>query len=68
MLWFCILYRSTAARVSYGAGFVCMGIALELIQGALGYRSSELFDMAANALGVLLGWAAAFAGHRILRR
>ncbi len=68
MLWFCILYRTRAARVSYGAGFICMGIALELIQGALGYRTSEVFDMVANTLGVLLGWAGAFAGHRILRR
>lgn len=68
MLWFCLLYRSAAARVSYGAGFICMGIALELLQGALGYRTSDPFDMLANALGVLLGWAAAFAGHRILRR
>jgi hypothetical protein len=28
-------------------------------QGRLGYRSFELYDMLANALGVLLGWAGA---------
>ena len=33
-----------------------MGVALEFIQGWLGYRDFELFDMGANALGVLLGW------------
>jgi glycopeptide antibiotics resistance protein len=68
MLWFCLLYRSAAARIAYGAGFACLGIALELMQGALGYRTSDPLDMLANALGVLLGWAAAVAGHRILRR
>ncbi len=68
MLWFCFLYRGAAARIAYGAGFVAMGIALEALQGALGYRSAEALDMAANTLGVLLGWAAALAGHRILRR
>ena len=28
-------------------------------QGALGYRTYEVFDMYANTLGVLLGWALA---------
>ena len=40
-------------------GFVGMGIALEFVQGALGYRSFELADMAANTLGVAAGWIAA---------
>ena len=31
----------------------------EAIQGMLGYRTYEVFDMYANTLGVLLGWAAA---------
>ena len=34
-------------------------IALEFAQGALGYRSMELADMAANTLGVAAGWGAA---------
>jgi glycopeptide antibiotics resistance protein len=41
-----------------------MGIALELLQGWLGYRSLEGYDMLANTGGVLLGWGAA----RIVRR
>jgi hypothetical protein len=36
-----------------------MGIALEFAQGALGYRSMELADMAANTLGAAAGWAGA---------
>jgi len=61
MFWFSRLYAKTATRVSYGAGFIAMGIALEFCQGALGYRAYEVFDMYANTLGVLLGWSAALA-------
>jgi VanZ family protein len=56
MLWFGFLY---AKRLPYAAGFIAMGIGLEILQGALGYRTYEVLDMAANTLGVLLGWAAA---------
>lgn len=49
-------YRTRAA---YAVGFIAMGIALEFAQGALGYRSMELADMAANTLGVAAGWGAA---------
>ena len=56
MFWFCWLYRSRNSRLAYGAGWIAMGIALEFAQGATGYRSFELADMAANSLGVLLGW------------
>ena len=38
---------------------IAMGIALELVQGAIGYRTYDLVDMGANSLGVLLGWAGA---------
>ena len=61
MFWFAQLYLR---RVFYAAGFIAMGIALELAQGGLGYRSLEGYDMLANSAGVLLGWGAA----RVLRR
>ena len=32
-----------------------VGFALEIIQGAIGYRSMEVLDMLSNTLGVLLG-------------
>jgi VanZ family protein len=61
MFWFCQLYGASKTRILYAAGFVIMGIGLELLQGELSYRTYELFDMYANALGVLLGWAGALA-------
>ncbi len=69
MFWFCQLYWNTGSRIAYGAGFVLMGVGLELAQGALGFRTYEEFDMFANALGVLIGWAAALAsGPRVFER
>ena len=68
MFWFAMLYRTTPARLAYAAGFVAMGVGLEFIQGRLGYRTYEVFDMYANALGVLLGWAAWAAARRVLPR
>ena len=59
MFWFCQLYARRDVRAAYAGGFALMGVALEFAQGALGYRTFEGFDMIANALGVLLGWAVA---------
>lgn len=66
MFWFCQLYLQRNPRIFYGAGFVLMGIGLETLQGVLGYRTYEVFDMYANALGVALGWAAALILPRVL--
>lgn len=62
MFWFSQLYLRRAA---YAAGFIAMGVGLEFLQGYLGYRTYEVYDMYANALGVLLGWAAALVLPRI---
>ena len=59
MFWFCQFYARRATRAAYAAGFVAMGIALEFIQGATGYRGFELLDMGADALGVAIGWVVA---------
>jgi len=59
MFWFTRLYARAAVRIAYALLFVAMGIALEFLQGQLGYRTHEVADMLANTLGVLLGWAAA---------
>ena len=66
MFWFAQLYRGRRGRLGYAAAFVAMGVGLELIQGQLGYRTYEVFDMYANTLGVLLGWAAALLLPRAL--
>ena len=69
MFWFCQLYARRATRAAYAVAFVAMGIALEFIQGATGYRSYEVFDMVANTVGVLLGWGlAARTGADLMRR
>jgi hypothetical protein len=39
--------------------FVLMGLALEILQSLGGYRNGDIFDMAANTLGVGLGWLSA---------
>ncbi|MEO8145359.1 MAG: VanZ family protein [Betaproteobacteria bacterium] len=61
MFWFCLLYGRRASRVAYGLLWIGMGVGLEFIQGQLGYRTYEVYDMYANALGVLIGWAISFA-------
>jgi VanZ family protein len=66
MFWFGQLYVTRRARVAYALGFAAMGVALELTQRELGYRSYEVFDMYANALGVALGWGAALTLPRAL--
>ena len=58
MFWFAFLYRCTPTRLGYAIGFIAMGVAIEFIQPLTG-RNFELADMAADALGVALGWAAA---------
>jgi VanZ family protein len=59
MYWFCKLYVRKKTRIGLAAAFVAMGVAIEFIQGATGYRSFELLDMLANTAGVLFGWTAA---------
>ena len=59
MFWFCLLYARRNARIAYAVLWIAMGVSLEFIQGELGYRTYEVYDMVANTLGVLAGWAAA---------
>jgi VanZ family protein len=65
MFWFAQLYQTTRSRLAYAAGFVAMGVGLELLQGHLGTRTSDVLDMSANTLGVLLGWATALVFPRL---
>ena len=56
MLWFANLHLSRIPRLGYAIGFLAMGIALEFIQRWTGYRSFEVADMLADALGIITGW------------
>ena len=58
MFWFAYLYRRMPTRALYAVGFIAMGIAIEFLQGFTG-RHFEVADMAANTVGVLLGWGVA---------
>jgi VanZ family protein len=59
MLWFSFLYPGLRTGVLYAIGFIAMGVGLEFVQGWLAYRTYDTMDMAANTIGVLLGWGAA---------
>jgi len=68
MLWFCFLYLSRNTRAWYAAAFIAMGVGLEFVQGWLAYRTYDVMDMAANTIGVLLGWVGALLLKKILFR
>jgi VanZ family protein len=59
MYWFCLLYTRMKTRAAYALGFIALGIAIEFVQGWSGYRSFEVADMVADALGVFAGWSLA---------
>ena len=67
MFWFCQLYLRYPTRIAYAAGFIAMGIALEFVQRWLGYRTFEVLDMVADAIGVALGFTAASMLPRLLK-
>ena len=56
MSWFANLYRVPARRAMFALGFVVLAIALEFVQRATGYRTFEIADMAAGAVGIAAGW------------
>jgi VanZ family protein len=69
MFWFCQMYSGWKQRAAYGLAWTALGIALEYVQRALGYRTFDVLDMAADAVGVLLGWGLVLlAGSHLLAR
>jgi VanZ family protein len=65
---FCLIYDQWRTRLAYAAGFIAMGIAIEILQGMTDYRTFDLIDMAANAAGVLLILAGALLLSRMPAR
>ena len=60
-VWFAGLYR----RRSYwrpALGLLAFGALIELCQGAVGYRSAEWLDLAADGAGILAGLGIAWLG------
>jgi len=68
MFWFAQLYQQRSARLAYVAGWIAMGVALEFVQRWLGYRTFDTADMAANTIGVLIGWGLSSLSPRFLPR
>ncbi len=59
MFWFGNRCETLARRRMIAIGLVASGIALEFVQGWIGYRHFRIADMAINAAGVAVGWALA---------
>lgn len=51
-------YATTRSRTIAAAALVAAGVCIEFLQAGTGYRNYEYADMAANAVGVGVGWLA----------
>ena len=56
--WFMQVYIVSGTRMRIAMALVALGIVLEILQGFTGYRTYDYADMAANTIGVALGWIA----------
>jgi VanZ family protein len=55
-LWFCQIYLSMRSRMIVLVALIGLGVGLEFVQGWTGYRTFDVRDMAANTVGVSLGY------------
>jgi VanZ family protein len=69
MFWFAHLEPEKRGRIRLAVGIMGMGVALECLQGLIGHREFSVADLAANAVGIAIGWIAARprAGNLMLR-
>ena len=54
--WFGMIFVGRGPQLGIAVAFAAMGVALEFLQGLTDYRSFEIADMVANAVGAGLGW------------
>jgi len=59
MLWFGFIYKPGKKYILLGLTLILLGVILEVLQGAGGYRSMEVSDASCNGLGVFAGWVLA---------
>ncbi len=57
MAWFARLVPPEAQRGA-AIALIGLGVAIECVQGLLPWRTFDVLDMVANAVGVWIGWAA----------
>ena len=53
--WLTQLYGGARSRAAVAFGMLALGIGLEFVQLALGYRALEMADIAADAAGIAAG-------------
>ena len=56
MLWFAQALRRSRERLAVASFLILLGIALEYVQRATGYRHFAYSDMVDDAIGVGVGW------------
>jgi VanZ family protein len=66
MFCFSLVDRSLKGRLIYMGASFGLGVALEYVQRAVGYRTFDLMDMAADGFGVIIGFAVAAAVRPLL--
>ena len=54
--WFGMIFGGRGLQLGIAVAFAAMGVALEFLQGLTDYRTFEIADMVANAVGAGLGW------------
>jgi VanZ family protein len=57
--WFAMLFQGRARQLGIALALAAMGVGIEFLQGLTDYRTFEVADMIANALGAGLGWGLA---------
>jgi len=56
MAWFVQVWSSGRVLLGHALFLVALGVLLELLQGAGGYRTADHLDALANGVGIVLGW------------
>jgi VanZ family protein len=58
-LWFGMIFSPRIAQLGIALAFCALGVGLEFLQGLTDYRTMDVADMIANAMGAALGWGLA---------
>jgi VanZ family protein len=58
--WWAQLLVTMSQRLRLAAVLLALGIAIEFVQGWTGWRTFDYYDMLADAIGIAIGWAAAW--------
>lgn len=60
MIWFAQIHRSMSKRLLLAAAFLGLGIALEYVQGWIGYRNFDYWDMLRDFAGIAIAFVLAW--------